>query len=121
MARLILTGGDACVASAALSALSTVDPDVIASRISNILTLDCSDALRGFAKPLLLLSPTKERLLPSWAMGRVRALRPDAAYCEVTGPHLLLQCNPHDCWAVIAPFFASAGLGVDLEDSYAAH
>jgi pimeloyl-ACP methyl ester carboxylesterase len=110
IARHILTGGDVRLARAAISALSTVQPDVVASRIQNILTLDCRDALLEFDKPLLYLSPTKERLLPSGATRTIRELRPDAAFREIDGPHLLLQCKPRECWAEIAPFLARARL-----------
>ena len=110
LTSLFLTGGDAELARAARRALDTVAPDVVASRIRSVLNVDCRRELLTLTQPLLYLNPTHDHFL--WGAGAraIRALRPDAAVLDVQGPHLLLQANPHECWAHIAPFLERAGL-----------
>jgi pimeloyl-ACP methyl ester carboxylesterase len=103
-----MSGGDAALAQALHDAVGTVDPSTVACRIGEVFSVDVSAELQRFSKPLLCIFPTRDRLVPSRAFAKIRALKPSATFVEIEGPHLLLQTDPVGVWQHIRSFVERA-------------
>ena len=106
IARLALLGSGADPSLDALlaRALAGTPPSVLAERVREVLSVDASEAFRHIAVPVLYLQPTHDRVLGRCSARRIRAIRPDAEYEEIDGPHLLAQRNPEGVWETIEAF-----------------
>jgi len=74
--------------------LVDIRPEVLAARATAVLDLDCTDALRECAVPILVMTAGRDRLVPKRKSEMIHAIRPDAEYVEINAPHLILQCAP---------------------------
>ena len=108
LVRLLLTGGNRALAESVQRAIATVPPNVIAQRIVNVLQVSVREELEAFSRPLLCLRATRDRLVPPRCTDLIRAVKPDAEFADVEGPHLLLQSNPSSAWSFIEPFLNRA-------------
>ncbi|MBS1914119.1 MAG: alpha/beta fold hydrolase [Bacteroidetes bacterium] len=79
---------------------------VIASRIRLVLRADASRSLQRTGVPLLVLSPTRDRLLGHASANYIARLRPDCRIVAVDAPHLALQAAPEACAEAIRHFLA---------------
>jgi pimeloyl-ACP methyl ester carboxylesterase len=77
---------------------------VIASRIREVLKLDCGAILANYRGPLLYIRGTRDRLVWRRSLQRIMGVRPDVSAMEIAAPHLILQTNARDAWNVIADF-----------------
>lgn len=93
------------LARAVARAVKKVAPEVMAKRVRAILTVDVREELAAVAAPLLCLRGRHDRLVGRSAMADFRNLKPDAAYAQISGPHLLLQREPSASARAITRFF----------------
>lgn len=104
--RRLMTGSDAPddLVRAVRAAVRRVRPEVMAGRVKDVLSLDCSDALKRFPGPVLYLRPSRDALVGASSLAAIRSARPDVQVRSVNGPHLLLQVRPRDAWREIEQF-----------------
>lgn len=107
--RTLLTGGDRALAEGVRCALQQVDGDIVAKRISEALTVDVSDELRRYPRPILCLRAKQDRIVSARSAEYIRVSRPTAEFVELDGPHLLLQANPAGVWTHAGPSLSAAG------------
>lgn len=86
------------------SAISSVPPRVLASRIRTLLTSNSQDALRACDVPILYLRGTADRLVPDSAFRAIAAIIPSAKRREIPGPHMLIQASPVEVWRATIEF-----------------
>jgi pimeloyl-[acyl-carrier protein] methyl ester esterase len=77
---------------------------VIRQRLHEVLTVDVTARLAGIDLPTLILSGTRDRIVPRSAM-RLLVLRTrHGELAEIDGPHLLLQSRPAESAAAVLRF-----------------
>jgi pimeloyl-[acyl-carrier protein] methyl ester esterase len=101
--RRFMVGGDASdsLVAAVREAIKKVRPAVIAGRLNQVLDLDCSDAVRGCACPILYLRAEQDALVGQASVDAIAKLKPDLTIRSLKGPHLLFQRAPAESWAEI--------------------
>lgn len=104
--RYKMLGNDAApsLVEAVGQAIATVTPEVLASRAREVLETDARQALAACPVPLLYLRGTGDRLVSDACAAAVMKIRPDTAWQEIDGPHLLLQRCPDQCAAAVDGF-----------------
>lgn len=104
--KFLLVGDDPPIGmvSAVQSAISSVKPSVLSSRLRSVLACDARSALSRLAIPLLFVQPKQDRLVGGAKLEEMRQIEPSAAVETVDGPHLLLQREPQRSAEVIARF-----------------
>jgi pimeloyl-[acyl-carrier protein] methyl ester esterase len=86
-------------------ALRSVDADVLAARLREILKCDAREELRRTKIPLLYIQAERDRLVSPESFEEIRRLRPDAELVSIPGaPHLVLQREPQKCADVLSLF-----------------
>jgi pimeloyl-[acyl-carrier protein] methyl ester esterase len=88
---------------AAQRASAGVAPAVIRRRLHEVLTVDVMTQLAAIELPMLILRPTRDRIVPR-AAARLLAQTPRAETAEIEGPHLLLQARPVESAAAVLRF-----------------
>ena len=89
---------------AAISAARSVDPDVLAFRLKEIVRVDAVEHMLACPVPVLYLRATEDKLISPKTLETMRSVRPDLEVREVRGPHLLLQAGPAACAEEILQF-----------------
>ena len=105
-ARFLLTGGDTDLARDLVSAVSSVEPEVIASRIRMVLGAKAVQDFLACPSPVLYIRGTRDRLVTGRRADFIQRVRPDVERRDVEAPHLVLQANPRDSWGCIRVFMA---------------
>jgi pimeloyl-ACP methyl ester carboxylesterase len=82
---------------------------VVAHRSAEALRVDVREDLARVEVPVLLVAPTRDRLIRSDVADEVLAIRPDAEVALLDAPHMVLQRCPHAALARIEEFLASPG------------
>ena len=90
-------------------AVAAVSPAVLARRAAEALAVDVRADLARVRVPVLLVAPTRDRLLRADVASEVLALRPDAEVALLEAPHMVLQRCPHASLARIEEFLARPG------------
>jgi pimeloyl-[acyl-carrier protein] methyl ester esterase len=80
-----------------------VAPAVIRRRLHEVLTVDVTTQLAAIELPILILRPTRDRLVPR-AAARLLAQASHAEVADIEGPHLLLQSRPVESAAAVLRF-----------------
>lgn len=88
---------------AAQRASAGVAPAVIRRRLHEVLTVDVTTLLAAIELPVLILRPTRDRIVPR-AAARLLAQAPHAEVADIEGPHLLLQSRPVESAAAVLRF-----------------
>jgi pimeloyl-ACP methyl ester carboxylesterase len=96
---------DALVAEVQRS-VAAVTPAVMAGRAADALRVDVRADLAGVDAPILLLAPTRDRLIRTDVADELLAIRPDAEVALLEAPHMILQRCPHASLARIEEFLA---------------
>ena len=111
--RRLMTGRDApdALVREVKASIRRVRPAVLASRLRDVLSIDCADALQRFPCALLYLRAADDRLVGASSAADLRVVRPDAVVTTLPGPHLLLQARPDTAWREIARFLATVPQG----------
>ncbi|HKO93444.1 MAG TPA: alpha/beta hydrolase [Polyangiaceae bacterium] len=102
--RRVLTGGDAELAAAVRRAMLTVNHSVVAARVAAALQVNIARELQKVTCPLLYLQAGQDRLVRARSGARLRAVKPDAQFVRIDGPHLLLQARPDEAWIHVSQF-----------------
>lgn len=108
--RWFMAGPDApdAVVQEVQRAVSAVAVEVIAHRTAEALRVDVREDLARVEAPILLLAPTRDRLLRTDVTDELLALRPDAEVAQLEAPHMVLQRCPQASLARIEEFLARA-------------
>jgi pimeloyl-[acyl-carrier protein] methyl ester esterase len=86
-------------------ALRTVDAEVLAARLREILKCDAREELGRTKIPFLYIQAQCDRLVPPESFAEIQRVRPDAELVSIPGaPHLVLQREPQKCADVIVRF-----------------
>ena len=93
--------------AAAAEVSRLVRPDVIASRVRMVLSVDVRQQLSGCPVPILYLRAARDRLVPAANLHRIQQLRPDVSAVNLPSPHQVLQRRPTESAAAIARFAGS--------------
>lgn len=106
LATRLLLGKDAPLSLKQLlnQALQNVPLPILSSRIHAVVTTDETTALLAIKKPILYLHATNDWLVRLPCMKWIQRWQPTLAIEHIPGPHLILQCNPHDSWKAITAF-----------------
>lgn len=106
--RWFMAGTDAPAALVAevQRAVAAVSPAVMAGRAADALRVDVREALAGVDAPILLLAPTRDRLIRRDVADELLAIRPDAEVALLEAPHMILQRCPQASLARIEEFLA---------------
>ncbi|WP_242345738.1 alpha/beta fold hydrolase [Anaeromyxobacter terrae] len=89
-------------------AVGRTTPEVMALRAMEALRSDVRDALVQVDAPILVLSPSRDRLIRTDVGDEILALRPAAEVVRLDAPHMILQRAPHACLAHIEELAARA-------------
>jgi pimeloyl-ACP methyl ester carboxylesterase len=109
--RWFMAGTDApdAIVEEVRRAVAAVRPDVLAHRSAEALRVDVRADLARVEVPVLVLAPTRDRLIRTDVAEDVLALRPDAEVALIDAPHMVLQRCPHASLARIEEFLARPG------------
>lgn len=88
-------------------ALGEVAPEVLASRLEEIASVDVRDELARCRAPLLYLAGKHDRWVGPRAIEEIRRVRPDVEVVVLDAPHLVLQRQPAAAARHIARFLLS--------------
>jgi pimeloyl-ACP methyl ester carboxylesterase len=89
-------------------AVAAVGAAVMARRAADALRGDARADLARVDAPILLLAPTRDRLVRTDVADELLAIRPHAEVALLDAPHMVLQRCPHACLARIEEFLARA-------------
>ena len=81
-------------ASRLRAAIGRVDPDVLAKRVREALSIDVIDKLADIACPIVYLQATHDRVVPKSSLDRIAAIRTDTRRVIVDSLHLIAQDEP---------------------------
>ncbi len=111
LVRWFMAGTDApdAIVREVQQAVAAVSPDVLAHRSAEALRVDVREDLARADVPVLLVAPTRDRLVRTDVADEVLAIRPDAEVALVDAPHMVLQRCPHASLARIEEFLARPG------------
>lgn len=106
--RWFMAGNDApdAIVEEVQQAVSAVSPDVLAHRSAEALRVDVREELARVDAPVLVLAPTRDRLIRTDVAADVLAILPAAEVALVDAPHMVLQRCPHASLARIEEFLA---------------
>jgi pimeloyl-ACP methyl ester carboxylesterase len=90
-------------------AVAAVTPAVMAHRSAEALRVDVRPDLARVEVPVLVVAPTRDRLVRTDVAAEILALRPDAEVALLDAPHMVLQRCPHASLARIEEFLARPG------------
>jgi pimeloyl-ACP methyl ester carboxylesterase len=105
----LLLGGNASPSwrSAISSALASVSPQVIRTRLDAVLSVDAARLLAQAQVPVLHLRANRDRVVRKAAGTLVSEKLPSARVVGIDGPHFLLQTCPETAAKAISEFAAS--------------
>jgi pimeloyl-ACP methyl ester carboxylesterase len=92
--------------SQAQRAMAGVSAEVIRRRITALLGVDETEALRRVRIPVLVLRAAQDRVVSEAATRWILRTSAQAERVDIEGPHLLLQTRCAECSAVIQSFLA---------------
>ena len=106
--RALLTGSQeaAGILRRTSQIIRTVHPNVLASRVRSVLTVDARSWLQSCPVPILYLAGSQDRLVRRHCFDEILAIRPDVVQHCVPTAHFLLQLAPTEAWTAISKFVA---------------
>jgi pimeloyl-ACP methyl ester carboxylesterase len=85
-------------------AVSSVRPQVLASRLRTVLAGDVRRELSRIAVPVLYIQATEDKLVPPRCLREIQAISPQTKVIQLNGPHLILQREPRQAAEAVAAF-----------------
>lgn len=109
LARYLMTGADGStvLVDRILEIAQFTKPEVIASRIRLVLTVNETKALKSCRVPILYLRATRDKLVGRHCGDQILRLNSRARQVEIDAPHLLLQTEPEKAVYAISRFLKS--------------
>lgn len=95
-------------------ALASVDPNVLAHRVQEILRVDVSREFAALDQPILYLLGGRDRVVGQHNLAYMQRLHPRIQVARIDAPHLVLQQEPAAAAAAIGAFLghcSGAALG----------
>jgi pimeloyl-[acyl-carrier protein] methyl ester esterase len=110
-ARYFIVGKDTTLPllAAVRTAVSSVKPNVLAARLSEILACDARAELGRVAVPILYIQAENDRLISDQPLAEIRRIQPQTAVAIVPAPHLILQREPGCCAEIVTEFISRLG------------
>ncbi|MEM9402780.1 MAG: alpha/beta hydrolase [Pseudomonadota bacterium] len=105
--RALLGATDPTVQTRLLTAVESVDSEVLHARLRMIVDLDASGALAAIRVPTLYLRALGDRLVGAAAMAEVARGLHGLRVESIAGPHLLLQERPDESADAVRAFISS--------------
>jgi sigma-B regulation protein RsbQ len=96
--------------SALTVALQKVQPEVLAHRMRQVLSVDDRATVRDLTTPVVYLRGTLDRLVPDSAVSVVAQAAASFHLAQIAAPHALLQTAPAAAWLGINVALARCGL-----------
>lgn len=93
--------------SALRAALLSVEPDVMAERLREIVAVDVSEEFAEGTVPVLYIAGGRDRLVGARVMAQMKRLRADMQTEVLDAPHLVLQRRPVEAAQLISAFVTS--------------
>ncbi len=87
-----------------VAALAKVSPAVLRSRLSAVLAVDVTAELARITAPIMILTGTRDRVVPPRATELLRRIQPTARVVALEGPHWILQVRPGEAADAIVEF-----------------
>jgi pimeloyl-ACP methyl ester carboxylesterase len=87
---------------------ATVDPEVMAARVRDVLSVDARELLRRCEAPLLYVGGGRDALVPPRVLRELLRIRPDLEHITIDAPHLVLQLAPAPAARAIEAFLRRA-------------
>jgi pimeloyl-ACP methyl ester carboxylesterase len=85
--------------------IQSVRPEVLQKRLQDLLSVDVTDSLSRCELPVVYIFGTRDRLLNNRGQRQVAAANANIQIVSIEeGPHLLLQCRPHEVARAVQPF-----------------
>ncbi len=78
-------------------AISAVRVNVLRSRLNAIQHCNVLNELSQLKHPILYIQAAEDRLIKSESFAEILSVQPAAALVKISGPHLILQCEPKQC------------------------
>jgi pimeloyl-ACP methyl ester carboxylesterase len=105
-AKRFLVGPDAspAMAAAVRTAIASVQPKVMASRLHTVLACDARSDLGQVRVPILYIQAQHDRLVDASCFKEIRRIQATVTLAEVAGPHLLFQRQPQQTASIVAGF-----------------
>jgi pimeloyl-ACP methyl ester carboxylesterase len=109
--QLLLSGrrADPSLVTGVQTALRRLPGSVVARRIQEVARAEESERVQSLRKPILYLRGTDDLLVSERSCKDLERIRPDARIVRISGPHMLLQVSPHECWRAILNFVEELG------------
>jgi pimeloyl-[acyl-carrier protein] methyl ester esterase len=109
--RFFLLGADApsYLVHDVREAISTVSPDVLASRLLSVLACDVRANLAQVLVPILYIRAMQDRLVGPHCPEEIRQINPRTNITSISGPHLILQRHPTESAKVVAEWISEMG------------
>ncbi len=95
--------------AAAAEAVEQVRPEVIASRVRTVLSVDVREALRECPVPILYLQGAHDRVVTAANLRRILAVQPAVSVVTIETTHQILQRQPAECATAISRFVNEVG------------
>jgi pimeloyl-[acyl-carrier protein] methyl ester esterase len=86
------------------SAVASVRPDVLLSRLRAVLACDVRAELAQVTVPLLYLRAAGDRIVPPRCLAEIQQIKPETRAVTLDGPHLLSQREPQETARAITDF-----------------
>jgi len=109
--RFLMAGRDAPLSRRVPvgSALSEVEPKVMAARLRAVLRCDVRAELGRVAVPIFYLQAMQDRLVGGDCVEEILRVRPETVVEAIDGPHQLLQRHPQRSAGIVAEFLRRMG------------
>jgi pimeloyl-[acyl-carrier protein] methyl ester esterase len=106
LVRRLLLGPGAPPSSvhAVKQAVSSLSPEVVATRVRSIFDCDVRAELAQITVPTLYLQANQDRIVPPRCLDDILIVKPETFVTKIDGPHLLLQREPRQSAEAVADF-----------------
>jgi len=84
-----------------------VGPEVMASRVKAVSSVDARGALGSCQAPILYIQASQDRLVPKRALAEILRVRPEVEHRRIESRHFVFQVAPDEVWGHIVSFVRS--------------
>ena len=95
------------IADLGINAVKTVDPNVIAKRVKEILSVNVENDLRSCDIPILYIMGSRDHLIKRHNFRRIQKIRNDIRLAEIDTLHFVLQLEPRKSADILMEFMGS--------------